>query len=67
VAADEVREVLGLLPRLDPREAKVLRLRFGLDGEDPMTFRRIGQRLGLTRERARQIERRALGNLRELL
>jgi RNA polymerase primary sigma factor len=62
---DELRQVLGLLETMDPREATVLRLRFGLDGEDPMTLKEIGDRLGLTRERVRQIEREALAALGE--
>jgi RNA polymerase primary sigma factor len=63
--ADDLREVLRLLDDLDPREAAVLRLRFGLDGADPLTLAEIGDRLGLTRERVRQIERDALHSLRE--
>jgi RNA polymerase primary sigma factor len=63
--ADDLSQVLDLLDQMDPREAKVLRLRFGLDGEEPMTLKDIGGRLGLTRERVRQIEREALGKLRE--
>jgi RNA polymerase primary sigma factor len=63
--ADEVRQVLGLLGRLEPREAAVLRMRFGLDGDEPRTLREIGDRLGYTRERVRQIERGALAKLRE--
>jgi RNA polymerase primary sigma factor len=62
---DDLRQVLGLLDKMDPREAAVLRLRFGLDGEDSMTLAQIGDRLGLTRERVRQIERDALEKLRE--
>jgi len=64
-AADERREVLGLLGELDERRATVLRLHFGLDGEGPLTLREIGDRLGLTRERARQIEHQALADLAE--
>jgi RNA polymerase primary sigma factor len=64
---DELRQVLGLLETMDAREATVLRLRFGLDGEDPMTLKEIGDRLGLTRERVRQIELEALDALREAL
>ena len=63
--ADDLSQVLDLLDQMDPREAKVLRLRFGLEGEEPMTLKDIGGRLGLTRERVRQIEREALGKLRE--
>ncbi len=65
VAADDLWQVKDLLSKLDEREAKVLRLRFGLDDEEPMTLNEIGERLGLTRERVRQIEKNALGLLRE--
>ena len=50
---------------LPPREAAVLRLYFGLDGELPMTLAQIGVRLGLTRERIRQIKERGLYWLRD--
>jgi RNA polymerase primary sigma factor len=63
--ADDQRQVLDLLSKMDEREAAVLRLRFGLDDEGPMTLRQIGDHLGLTRERIRQIEKDALGKLRE--
>jgi DNA-directed RNA polymerase sigma subunit (sigma70/sigma32) len=45
----------------------VVTLRFGLASEEPLTLERIGQRLGLTRERVRQIESAALQHLRALL
>ncbi len=61
---DDLQHVLGLLDRLEVREAKVLRMRFGLDGDEPRTLKEIGERLGLTRERVRQIEREALVKLR---
>jgi RNA polymerase primary sigma factor len=65
--SDDLHQVLALLAKLDPRDATVLRMRFGLDGEEPRTLKEIGERLGLTRERVRQIERAALGKLREQL
>jgi RNA polymerase primary sigma factor len=67
IESDDVQQVLTLLDRLGEREATVLRLRFGLDGEEPKTLKEIGERLGLTRERVRQIEREALSSLRESL
>jgi RNA polymerase primary sigma factor len=64
-AAEDVTEVARLLDRLDPREAAVLRMRFGLDGGEPRTLKEIGDCLGLTRERVRQIEAKALTWLRD--
>ena len=65
--SDERRQVLRLVGRLRPREAVVIRLRFGLDGEEPKTLKEIGDQLGLTRERVRQIERQALARLAECM
>jgi RNA polymerase primary sigma factor len=56
-----IEEALGTLKE---REAKVLRLYFGLDGQDPMTLEEIGSLLGITRERVRQIKEKALLRLR---
>jgi RNA polymerase primary sigma factor len=64
---EEMEQVLRLLDQMDPRDATVLRLRFGLGGEEPRTLREIGDELGLTRERVRQIETNSLRLLRELL
>jgi RNA polymerase primary sigma factor len=60
----DLREMLDALP---DNERTVIRLRFGLDDEPPLTLEAIGQRLGLTRERIRQIEGAALRKLRARL
>jgi len=52
------------LSTLKEREAKILRLYFGLDDQDPMTLEEIGALLGITRERVRQIKEKALLRLR---
>jgi RNA polymerase sigma factor (sigma-70 family) len=57
-------EVARLLAELDVREREVLRLRYGLDRGEPRTLEEVGQAFGLTRERIRQIEARALSKLR---
>jgi RNA polymerase primary sigma factor len=61
--AEAVELLHTLLDELDEREAAVLRLRFGLRNQEPQTLRTIGQRLGLTYERVRQIETHALRKL----
>ena len=58
---DKLEEILSTL---SPREARVLRLRFGLDDGTSYTLEEVGQKFGLTRERIRQIEGRALRQLR---
>jgi RNA polymerase primary sigma factor len=67
VADEEKSKALMLLNRIEPREAKVLRLHYGLDGCQPMTLREIGKMLSLTRERIRQIRRDALTKLYEYM
>ncbi len=57
-------EVARALARLNPRMRHVLALRFGLDGEKPQTLEEVGRGLGITRERVRQLESRALRELR---
>jgi RNA polymerase primary sigma factor len=64
---EDVTYVLSMLDELDPRQATILRLRFGLESEGPMTLKEIGRRLGLTSERVRQIERQALRKLGQRL
>ncbi len=51
------------LDELDPKEEKVVKLRFGLDGEEPKTLKEIGEMMSLSRERIRQIEAQALEKL----
>jgi RNA polymerase primary sigma factor len=53
----------GALTELDPKEERVLRLRFGLDGAEPKTLKEIGEMMNLSRERIRQIEAQALDKL----
>lgn len=63
----ETQQVVGLLDKLDERESTILRLRFGLDGRDPMTLKQIGGEIKLTRERVRQIEQEAIRKIQECL
>ena len=58
------RELAGALDQLNPRMRRVLSLRFGLDGQPPQTLEEVGTQLGITRERVRQLETRALRELR---
>lgn len=59
----EVEQLRGLLSSLSERERQILRARFDLDGEGEQSLRQIGERLGLSAERVRQLEQRALGKL----
>lgn len=60
---DDLVTIGHLLDAIDDREATILRLRYGLDGEEPMTLKEIGKEIGLTRERVRQIEIQTLRKL----
>jgi RNA polymerase primary sigma factor len=61
--AEELQSVLGALSH---RERKVIELRYGLTGEDPMTLEEVGRYFGVTRERIRQIETRTLFKLKSM-
>lgn len=63
VEADDLERIMNRLKGLDERESTVIRMRFGLEPYSPMTLREVGENLGLTRERVRQLENAALAKL----
>jgi RNA polymerase primary sigma factor len=67
LSAMEVERLRELLDKLDAREARILKLRFGIGNGEPMTLKAIGHRFGLTRERVRQMEQQALERLGEVM
>jgi RNA polymerase primary sigma factor len=67
VEDEEKAKAVRLLNEIEPREANILRLHYGLDGNKPLTLKEIGERLKLTRERIRQIQREALTKLYEYM
>jgi RNA polymerase primary sigma factor len=60
IESDDLDRIFQRLGELDDREATVVRMRFGLDPYLPMTLREVGENLGLTRERVRQLESQAI-------
>jgi RNA polymerase primary sigma factor len=56
-----------MVKKLDPREATILRYRFGLDGGSEKTLEEVGKKFGVTRERVRQIQNIALKKLRKMI
>jgi RNA polymerase primary sigma factor len=65
--SEEFHTIIKLIDAIDERDARILRLRFGLEGQEPLTLKQIGQQVGLTRERVRQIEVEALRKLQARL
>lgn len=66
-AAFTCETLLKFVNKLRPREIKVLTLRFGLDGNGQRTLEEVGQQFGVTRERMRQIEVKALSHLKTMM
>ena len=64
---EELQKAVKMLDKLEKREAEILKLRFGINGTEPLTLKQIGAKLGLTRERVRQLQQNALRQLNELM
>ena len=62
---DVLTQVMRMLTEMETRESTVLKMRFGLEDFEPHTLKEIGEKLGLTRERVRQIETEALKRLND--
>jgi len=67
MSKEELIKAVKLLDKLGERESDVLKLRFGINGNEPLTLKEIGVKLGLTRERVRQLQTIALKQLNELM
>ena len=67
IESDDLDRIFEYMGSLEDREATVIRMRFGLDCYNPMTLREVGENLGLTRERVRQLESQALQKLMHAL
>jgi RNA polymerase primary sigma factor len=60
-------DLAAMINDLDPREAEIIKLRFGLEGETALTLEEVGQRFNITRERVRQLQNMALSKMRKVL
>lgn len=60
-------DLKSMVDSLDPREAEIIRLRFGLDGADEMTLEEVGRKFKVTRERVRQLQNIALSKMRKAM
>ena len=67
IRVEEVEQLLKLLDRLSERERRILRLRFGLDGEAVRTLDEVGAELNCSNERVRQLQNRALRKLHDMM
>jgi RNA polymerase primary sigma factor len=67
MTANEIMMLQEMLEGISEREAKILKMRYGIDHDHPMTLSEIGEELGLTRERIRQIENNAIRTLQTIL
>jgi RNA polymerase primary sigma factor len=67
INTDDLAKLSELLENIDEREATILRLRYGLNGDEPLTLKEIGARINLTRERVRQLEHQALKKLKDAM
>ena len=63
--SEDLSMLRKLLETIDERDAEILRLRFGLDGQQPMTLKEIAQHVGISRERVRQLVEESLARLHE--
>jgi len=66
-ARSQNSDLHAMIDSLDPREAEILRYRFGLDGYDELTLEEVGQKFNVTRERIRQLQNIALSKMRKAI
>ena len=67
IAKETTKILIDAVEKLSPRQQRIIKLRFGLETRNPMTLEEVGQIYGVTRERIRQIELKALNKLKWLL